>query len=63
MFFNFVDEIGDLIEESTYSAEGCYLEGNRIFKYEYDKYGNWIKMTILVNNVLKTIGERRIEYY
>lgn len=60
--FNY-DEIGDLIEESTYGAEGCYLEGNRIFKYEYDKYGNWIKMTILVNNVLKTIGERVIEYY
>ena len=33
------------------------------FKYKFDKKGNWIKQTKLINGVPKFTLERKIEYY
>ncbi|MFA7066239.1 MAG: hypothetical protein WC199_05595 [Dysgonamonadaceae bacterium] len=51
------DTNGNKIEENQFNSDGN-LEWQRLYKYEYDYKGNWIKKT-----GLHYITEREIEYY
>ncbi len=52
----------DLTEINEYNSYGK-LSNNLIFKYEYDKIGNWIKKITFLNKIPKYVTERHIEYY
>lgn len=49
------DRKGNLIKTKYHS--------NDKYKYEYDKIGNWFKLTAFEDGVLNFIIERKIEYY
>jgi hypothetical protein len=60
--FNYkYDEKGNRIEKKT--GGSMMVKSIYSYKYEFDKYENWIKMTEFENDVPKTITEREINYY
>ena len=50
----------DVVSMSFENTETKYEE---IYKYEYDKYGNWIKKEKFEDNILQLITVRELEYF
>jgi len=59
--FNY-NENGDMIEESFHESDGS-IAWKYIYKYKYDKKGNWIEMIGIRNEIPKYIIVREYEYY
>ncbi len=60
------DANGNKIEENCTSDGRKKIDKYKyreIYKYEYDKKGNWIRKITYRNNVLEKITERTIEYF
>ncbi|MDL2254664.1 hypothetical protein LJB78_00080 [Bacteroidales bacterium OttesenSCG-928-J16] len=56
------DKKGNIVEEHFYHSNGTLLN-KTIFRYKYDKQGNWIEKTVLKEKTATFILERTIEYY
>ncbi|TND08483.1 MAG: RHS repeat protein [Bacteroidetes bacterium] len=56
------DEHNNIVETRHYESEDT-LHSITVNRYEYDKYGNWTKNTILINGKPKFVLYRTIEYY
>jgi len=56
------DDKGNIIEENNYNADGRLMY-KYIYKFDYDKKGNWIKKIDYKNEVPEYITIREIEYY
>ena len=56
------DANGNMIEWNLYKSDGS-LKTKRIYQYDYDATGNWIKKTETKNDVAQKITERKIKYY
>lgn len=56
------DDKGNIIEGSNYNVDGGLMY-KYIYKFDYDKKGNWIKKIDYENEIPKYITIRQIEYY
>jgi len=56
------DEQGNTTDEIWYDKENNMLD-HYTYKYAYDKKKNWVKKTLLRNEVAVTIAEREITYF
>lgn len=52
----------DYVKTILSANKKSYRE-NVTYEYEYDEYNNWVKKTVLVNNVKKSRYDREIKYY
>jgi hypothetical protein len=52
---------GTLIKELEFNSKDSLIS-NTEYKYEFDKFGNWIKKELIVNNKRNYIQTREIEY-
>jgi len=59
------DSQKNMIEKKDYKVASYYNNSERlhVFKYEFDKQGNWIKLTAIINDIPKYIEVRELEYY
>lgn len=56
------DEHKNLLQTERFDGNGTIQE-NRKYTYEYDEQGNWIRKSILNNDMQTFVIERKIEYY
>ena len=56
------DEKGNEIEYNSYNSDGS-IDEETTYKYEFDKFDNWIKKVSLEKDNPLTVIERLIEYY
>ena len=56
------DNFDNIIERTKYNSDS-FIKERTVFEYEYDKNNNWIKKTSFINETVKEIIEREIEYY
>lgn len=56
------DDKGSIIEENNYNVDGGLMY-KYIYKFDYDKKGNWIKKIDFENEIPAYITIRQIEYY
>lgn len=58
------DDKGNEIEQiSTGNSDNELIKRNYIYKYEYDKAGNWLRKIDFLDGKAEQIKEREIEYY
>jgi hypothetical protein len=56
------DDKGNRIEMINFNPDGSVYQTRKMV-HEFDKYNNWTKETIYVDNEPSTIIERNIDYY
>jgi hypothetical protein len=59
---NKFDDKGNEIEYKDYKSDGS-IGNQEIYKYEFDKEGNWIELSTFRNGALEFNVEREIKYF